>query len=277
MPSLLATLQNVLRDAGLHVDVKSWIAIYSLIWARFISTFALVPFIGGPSVPGQVRVGLSAILAAVLLPHLSSGSGAVPESALFYLALLAKELIVGALIGMLAQMVFYGVQLAGILIDTQRGMNQITYLAPQLPGHVSALGNLKFQASLVLFLALQGHLIFIRALANSFTFVPLLSMPHVRVGLAALSDQVARISANAILVGAELAAPAVLAIFLIDLSFGCIGKVASQIRIHTDANTAKSWLGLALFLFASAFLLGQLPKYFAGMLHSIEQVTKSLG
>jgi flagellar biosynthesis protein FliR len=275
--SLLSTLQNVLRDAGLHVDVRSWIAIYGLIWARLLSTFTLVPFIGGPSVPGQIRVGLAAMLAAVLFPHLSSGSGAVPASAWFYLALIAKELIVGALIGLLAQMVFYGVQLAGILIDTQRGMNQITYLAPQLPGHVSALGNLKFQASLVLFLALQGHLIFIRALANSFTFVPLLSMPHLHVGLAALSDQVARISANAILVGAELAAPAVLAILLIDLSFGCIGKVASQIRINTDANTAKSWLGLALFLFASAFLLGQLPTYFAGMLHSIEEVTRSLG
>jgi flagellar biosynthesis protein FliR len=84
------------------------------------------------------------------------------------------------------------------------------------------------------------------------------------------------VSANAILVGAELAAPAVLAIFLIDLSFGCIGKVASQIHINTDANTAKSWLGLALFLFACAFLLTQLQNYFVGMLHSIEEVAKSL-
>ena len=275
--SLLVTLQNVLRDAGLNVDVRSWIAIYSLIWARLISTLTLVPFIGGPSVPGQIRVGLSAILAAVLLPHLTTSAGSIPASPLFYLALVAKELIVGAIIGVLAQMVFYGVQLAGILIDTQRGLNQVTYLAPQLPGHVSALGTLKFQASLVLFLTLQGHLIFLRALASSFAFVPLLSMPHVHAGLAALSKQVARISANAILVGAELAAPAILAIFLIDLSFGCIGKVASHIRINMDAHTAKSWLGLAVFLFASAFLLTQLERYFAGMLHSIEEVIRSLG
>lgn len=275
MPAL-STLQNILNSAGLHLDLKSSIGLYSLIWVRLLSTLSLVPFLGGPSVPGQIKVGLAAILAAVLLPILRSGAGAVPDSALIYFALLAKELVVGALIGLLTQIVFYGVQLAGILIDTQRGMNQITYLAPQLPGHVSALGNLKFQASLVLFLAMQGHLLFLRALANSFTIVPLLSMPHIHAGVTALAAQAARITADTILIGAELAAPVVLAIFLIDLSFGCIGKVASQIHITTDSNTAKSWLGLALFFFGCAFLLGQLPHYFASMIHSIEELMTSL-
>lgn len=274
--SLLPMFQDILKGAGLHLDLKSSIALFSLIWARFLSTLSLAPFLGGPSVPGQIKVGLAAILAVVLLPSITAGAGAVPDSALIYFALLAKELAVGALIGLLTQIVFYGVQLAGILIDTQRGMNQITYLAPQLPGHVSALGNLKFQASLVLFLAMQGHLLFLRALANSFRFVPLLSMPHMHLGVTALASQAARITADAILIGAELAAPIVLAIFLIDLSFGCIGKVASQIHISTDSNTVKSWVGLALFFFGSAFLLAQLPHYFAGMIHSIEELMKSL-
>jgi flagellar biosynthesis protein FliR len=271
-----STLETILHGAGIHLDLKSSLALYGLIWARLLSTLSLVPFLGGPSVPGQIRVGLAAILAAVLLPGLSAGAGTVSDSSLVYVALLAKELAVGALIGLLTQIVFYGVQLAGILIDTQRGMNQITYMAPQLPGHVSALGNLKFQASLVLFLAVQGHLLFLRALANSFTFVPLLTMPRMHAGLTALASEAGRITADAILIGAELAAPIVLAIFLIDLSFGCIGKVASQIHITTDSNTAKSWLGLALFFFGSAFLLGQLPHYFAGMIHSIEDLMKSL-
>jgi hypothetical protein len=38
-------------------------------------------------------------------------------------------------------MIFFGVQIAGIVIDTQREWNQITYLAPHLPGTVSALVN----------------------------------------------------------------------------------------------------------------------------------------
>src|SRR5215471_11774130 len=216
---LLSALQTILNGVGVHVEVERTLLIFGLIFGRVAAALALAPFLGGPSVPGQIKIGLSAVIAAVLFPALSR-EGSVPLPALMYCALLAKELVVGVLIGLLTQIVFYGVQLAGILIDTQRGMNQITYLAPQLPGHVSVLGNLKFQASLVLFLAMQGHLLFLRALANSFIVVPLLFMPHMHAGVAALAGQAARITANTILIGAELAAPIVLAIFLIDLSFG---------------------------------------------------------
>jgi flagellar biosynthetic protein FliR len=274
--NFLNTLQVILNDVGVHVDVQSSLLLFGLILGRVAAVFSLVPFIGGPSVPGQVKIGVAVIVSAVLFPGLVGMAGALPASPLFYLALLAKEVVVGAMIGFLTQLVFYGVQIAGIVIDTQRGLNQITYLAPQLPGNVSALGNFQFQTSLVLFLAIGGHLAFLRAVANSFAAVPLLAMPQMQVGWLALADQVARISANALALGVQLAAPVVLAIFLVDISFGSIGKVASQIRISNDANTAKSWIGLAVFFFAAAFLLAQLQKFFLLMLHAIGELAKSL-
>jgi flagellar biosynthesis protein FliR len=155
-------------------------------------------------------------------------------------------------------------------------MNHITYIAPQLPGHVSALGNLKLQAAIGIFLAIGGHLSFLRALATSFAVVPILGMPHFHPGIPAIADSAARITGTAILVGAQLSAPVILAIFLVDVSFGCIGKVASQIRINNDSNTAKGWLGLAVFFVAAAFLLDLLPGVFAAAIHAISQFTRSL-
>ncbi len=84
----------------------------------------------------------------------------MPDNFLFYCALLGKEFIVGMMIGFISQMVFFGVQIAGTIIDTQRGLNQITYLAPELPGNVSATGNLQIQASIALFLVLGWPSIF---------------------------------------------------------------------------------------------------------------------
>ena len=67
-----------------------------------------------------------------------------------------------------------------------------------------------------------------------------------------------------------------LAIFLVDVSFGCIGKVASQIRINQDANVAKAWIGLAVFFLAAAFLLDLLPGFFAAAIQAISRFTRDL-
>ena len=64
-------------------------------------------------------------------------------------------------------------QMAGAMVDYGRGMSQATFFAPQLETNVSLLGQLQFQAALVLFLFLNGHLLFLRALASSFQIIPL--------------------------------------------------------------------------------------------------------
>ena len=274
--SVPAALQAILGNVGFHVDIETWLLLFSLIFARIASALALVPFLGGPAVPGQIKVGLAAVTASVLFPALSHAAGTLPGSPLFYFALLAKELVVGMMLGFITQLVFYGVQIAGIVIDTQRGLNQITYLAPQLPGNVSALGNLQFQASIVLFLVIGGHLRFIRSLADSFQLVPLLRLPHLAGGWLPVATEFARISASALLIGAQLCAPVVLTIFLVDVSFGCIGKVASSLKISQDANTTKSWIGLAVFFLSVAFFVNRLQMFLASIIPAIDNFVKSL-
>jgi flagellar biosynthesis protein FliR len=127
-----------------------------------------------------------------------------------------------------------------------------------------------------MFLALGGHLAFIRALATSFTVLPITVMPQLHARWFAAAKQATAITSKAITLGFQIASPVILAIFLVDLSFGCIGKVASQIKISNDSNTAKSWLGLGLFFLAGGILLGQLPPFFAAMLAQISRLTRTL-
>jgi type III secretory pathway component EscT len=200
----------------------------------------------------------------------------MPDNFFFYCALLGKEFIVGMMIGFISQMVFFGVQIAGTIIDTQRGLNQITYLAPELPGNVSATGNLQIQASIALFLVLGGHLFFIRSLGLSFLVIPPIQLPHMTPGWEALAEEFTRISASAIRIGAQLCAPVVLTIFLVDISFGSIQKVASSLKISNDTNTAKSWIGLAVFCLSAPFFFEQLLRYLASMIPMIDHFVKSL-
>jgi flagellar biosynthetic protein FliR len=273
---ILPTLQSLLQSAGVHVDVQSFLLLFFLIFARLISALSLAPFMGGQALPSQAKVGLAAVIASLLYPGLARTPGPLPASPLFYFALLGKEFVVGMMIGFISQMIFFGVQIAGIVIDTQRGLNQISYLAPQLPGNTSALGILQIQASIALFLLLGGHLLFVRSMAYSFLVVPPIQMPQLGTGWLPMASEFARISASAILVGAQLCAPVVLTIFLIDVSFGSIQKVASSIRISNDTNTAKSWIGLAVLLLSAGFFFDRLQQFLASAIPTIDHFIKSL-
>ena len=200
----------------------------------------------------------------------------MPNNFLFYGVLLGKEFVVGMMIGFISQIVFFGVQIAGTVIDTQRGLNQISYLAPELPGNVSATGNLQIQASIALFLVLGGHLLFIRSLGLSFLVIPPIQIPHMAPGWEAMAEEFTRISASAIRIGVQLCAPVVLTIFLVDVSFGSIQKVASSLKISNDTHTAKSWIGLGVFCLSVPFFFEQLLHYLASMIPRIDQFIKSL-
>ncbi len=251
------TAQQILAAAGIHVSVRAFLTVFALIFARFVATLTLVPFLGGNSVPSQVKVGLAAILAAVLYPALAPAE--VPViSPLVFVALLGKEILIGVTIGFLVQLVFYTVQMAGALMDVARGMNQMTFVAPQLPGNTSILGSLQLQAALVLFLSMDGHLLFLRGLRASFNDLPLFVIPHFDNGFAPILDRLARISADALLVAVELAAPVLIALFLIDVCFGAIGKVAPQINVYYESMPAKALLGLGMVFIISGLLLDRL-------------------
>jgi flagellar biosynthesis protein FliR len=271
-----STLQSIISTLGIHDSVQSFLMLFFLIFTRIVSALTLTPFLGGSSLPGQIKVGLSAMVALLLYPGLSQNAGPMPESFFFYCALLGKEFVIGMVLGFIAQMVFFGVQIAGTIIDTQRGLNQITYLAPELPGNVSALGNLQIQASIVLFLALNGHLFFLRALALSFRTIPPVQLPHMNAGWEALAEEFTRISASALQIGAQLCAPVVLTVFLVDVAFGSVQKVASSIKVSNDAHTAKSWIGLAVFCLSAPFFFDRLQQFLVLMIPMINHIVKSI-
>jgi type III secretory pathway component EscT len=113
-------------------------------------------------------------------------------------------------------------------------------------------------------------------MAYSFLVVPPIQMPQLGTGWLPMASEFARISASAILVGAQLCAPVVLTIFLIDVSFGSIQKVASSIRISNDTNTAKSWIGLAVLLLSAGFFFDRLQQFLASAIPTIDHFIKSL-
>jgi flagellar biosynthetic protein FliR len=271
---ILDALRHVLATAGIQVNVSSFLIVFGLALARIGTAVSLAPFMGGQSVTPAIKVGLAVMVVAVLLPGLSAQQEPVEDAAVF-VALLVKEVLIGALIGFLTQLMLYAIQMAGALMDMQRGMNQPGLFAPQLPGHVSVLGQLQFQAALVLFLSMNGHLIFIRALARSFEQLPLFRFPPLSAPFS-LAQQFGHITGQVFVVALQLSGPVLLSLFLVDVLFGAIGKIAPQVNVYHESQPVKALAGLVVFLLGLGFLFTRLEDVLGQMIWNISTVLGQL-
>jgi flagellar biosynthesis protein FliR len=123
---------------------------------------------------------------------------------------------------------------------------------------------------------LKGHLMFIGALMKSFRQFPFWKMPRMAPGIMPLANQAARTSANALLLACQIAAPVVLAMFLVDVAFASAGRVASQIRINHESFTAKALVGLGFICLVSGLFLNQLEPAFAGMARTLDRFIEAV-
>src|SRR5262245_5174785 len=116
--SLLDALQQILTHLGFRIAIQDVLVLFGLAFARLLPIFALVPFFGGRSVPGQAKVGLAAIMVMVMYPVVSANAVVSQVTTLLFVGLLLKEALIGVAIALATQLVFYAVQTAGTVIDT---------------------------------------------------------------------------------------------------------------------------------------------------------------
>lgn len=275
MDEWIPTLRELARSLGFDNDPMAAIAVFGLALARLATAITLSPFLGGKSVPNQVKIGLSAAITILLYPLFAPVVEAPPTTFL-WIALLAKEALIGALLGFLSQLVFFAIQTAGTLIDTQRGMNQFSFFAPQLSGNTSSLGLLQFQAALVVFLALDGHLVYIQALAESFETAPVNAFPPLVADGMVFVERLARFSADLFVIALQLAAPVLAALFLVDACFGALGKIAPQMPVHGEAHTFKGIAGLVVVFLALPLLIERFGVSMVDMLAGVREVVRRL-
>ena len=255
---LMDALSSLLSAAGFRGNLQGTLLLFGLVMARLATAISFTPFLGGQAVPVQVRTGLAAVMAMLIVPQLTVPISPTP---VFALALLVKEVLLGAILGFLAQLIFLAVEMSGALIDTQRGMNQISLYTPQLQGPASLLGMLLLQAALALFVTFDGHLYYLRALTDSFTALPAATLPSMSAGGLALAELMLRLTADLLVIAIRLAAPVLVALFLLDVTFGIFNRMAAQVPVHQENQTSKALVSLLILLPLLPILMTQLREW----------------
>lgn len=225
---LIAALRH---ELGIQTDFTQLLLAFTLLMARVLPVVIFTPFLGGETVPQEVKIGLGLMLGLVLYPVLIAQVRDIPVTALLFIALMLKELFLGLTIAFIVGMVFDAAQSAGNLIDTMSGTNQAQLHVPQIGQNASLFSNLQLQLSTVVFLSLGGHHLVIQALGESLVSIPLDRYPAFSHGTWAFYETVLRVFGDLIRIALALASPVLLATFLVDLALGMINRVAPQVQV----------------------------------------------
>ncbi len=219
----------------------------------FLRIGALVmtaPPLNAKAVAPRVRLVFALLLTLVLSPLLDAPSNLTPLSAIWGLQI-ARELIVGAALGLILQLVFEGVMLAGEVISFGMGLGFAQLADPLRGAAAPMLGQFYQVCAMMLFLAFGGHLQLVQLLADSFHAAP----PGSAAPDAASFLNLARIGGLCFAGALRVALPAVIALLLVNLCFGVMNRSAPTLNALSLGFPLSLLVGMLVLRLA----LPQLP------------------
>jgi len=221
-----------------------------LILLRVSAMTMFLPVLGHQLVPPQVKIGLMALITLLVWPVARPLVPAPPPAPVALAVLAGQEIIIGAMLAMLAQLVFAAVQLAGQIMSYQMGISIANIMDPVSQSQIPVVGQLAVVLAMLIWMTAGGHHAFLSAIADSFSILPV-GHPWAGAGWQTLSDA----AAHMFTLGLRLAAPVLLLLLFTYVALGLLSRAVPQIQIFFVSFPLTIGLGLLAFALAlPAFL-----------------------
>lgn len=259
------------------MDLNTWLGVATgrfatglFIFARLGALLSVAPLVSSKSVPNSVRLGLSALLALMLAPL---AAPCLVDGMLALVAGLAKELVVGVVLGWTALLFFSCAQMAGEWLDLQSGFQASQLVNPAFDTHNAVLGTFSYVVAGLVFLGTGAYAIVLRAAVRSFAVSP---PGALRLGLGAAADWTALLS-QVIWIALQLAAPVAGALFLAEIAIGFITRAMPRMNVMMLTLPAKSGLAMGVLALSLPVVAHALGIAFGQMGAGLASIVRGLG
>jgi flagellar biosynthesis protein FliR len=248
---------------------------FLLIVCRMVGLVLTAPVLGGGQIPAVVRAGVALGLAALTAPIVQFDPAAIPAEIVPYAVAASREIIVGLAIGFAASLLFLGLQLAGEVIDVQMGFMMANVTDPSTNLSVPLMGQFLYLLALLAFLAMRGHHWLIRAIVQSYQFVPLAGATY-RPGLWTHGNTLV---SEVFLEALQFGGPVVAALLLTEASMGIIGRTVPQMNILMLGFSIRIAVGFAVvwFVLSSMFDILAVSLDRNGLFADLVTLTRGMG
>jgi len=135
--------------------------------------------------------------------------------------------MVGLLVGFVFQMLFLAADLAGSMAGYQVGLAISSAFDPSTGDDVGAFGRFWLLIATLIFLALNGHHLVIRAFNDSYQVIP----PGEMQVVGGTAELIMKQTAYVFVLAFKIAAPVLVTLILADVALGTVAKVMPSMNI----------------------------------------------
>jgi flagellar biosynthesis protein FliR len=247
----LSNLNGVGALPGLDLQFLMEILAALFLASLRIGAFLIAsPFFGGSSTPLQVRIIMAVLLGVAVMNNVT-----VPDwqsfSALTGIQVIMTELAIGIGAGLILTIWFSAVLLAGEKIASSAGLGFAAQIDPDSGGQTPVVSKTFSLFLTVIFLSWNGHLVVLRAVADSYAYLPVGAMSAFPVliqgGIAAAGSM--------FFAAAIIMLPLTAFLLAINLVIGVITRSAPQLNLFSFGFPI-SMLGIFVLLYLWVDVLG---------------------
>ncbi|MCK9201657.1 MAG: flagellar biosynthetic protein FliR [Gallionella sp.] len=226
-----------------------WLAALVFPLVRILAMISTSPVLGNQQVPKRVKIGLSVLLAILIaptipaIPQVSVGS---PQG----LLIIIQQVIIGVAMGFTMRLIFTAIEMAGELAGLQMGLGFASFYDPVNSSYSPIVARWLGMIAILAFLAIDGHLYMLSALAESFATLPIGS---------AMSNEgfysVASWGSSIFTFGLQIALPIVAALLITNIALGILTRAAPQLNLFAIGFPITITIGFVVLMLSMPYFI----------------------
>lgn len=230
-------------------QLDAWLGLFFFPLTRILGLLATAPVFSNAAMPTRIRL-VAGLAITFALSAAMPAPPPVPLSSWLTLAIVAEQLLIGAMMGFSLRIAFAALDVAGELIGLQMGLSFATFFDPGSSGETPVMAQFLGLLTALIFLSMNGHLLTVTLLAESFALLPISATPFHAAALSSLLTAAAMMFS----LGVMLALPLITALLVANISLGVLARVAPTLNLFAVGFPVTLALGFIVLLLSLPYI-----------------------
>lgn len=222
-------------------QMNQWMADFFWPLVRIAAMFMVAPIFSIRQIQVRFRMMLAVLVTILVQPVLPSAP-MVPVASAEAVLIAVQQIGIGAALGFLMQMAFNALIFGGQVMAYSMGLGFANMVDPTNGVSVPVVAQFWLIMAMLSFLMMNGHLILIAAIVDTFTIMPISIDAFGRAGLWELIGWASRMFASGLL----MAMPVIISLLLVNIGMGIVSRAAPQLNIFAVGFPLTLTMGFVL-------------------------------
>ncbi|MFB5660550.1 flagellar biosynthetic protein FliR [Alteribacillus sp. HJP-4] len=218
--------------------------LFLLVVVRVLAFFTTMPLFTYRTIPATFKVGLGVFFAFIIVFTIEPLELEMNST---YFLLIFKELLVGLSIGLLAAILIYAVQVAGMFLDIVFGFLVANVIDPQTGAQSPLLGGYLYTFALLFLIVIDGHHLILDGIYYSYEYIPV-DQVFLPFGNEAVAVHILESFSTMFMIAFQMSFPIVGSLFLVDIALGMMSRAVPQMNVFVVGLPLKIFVGLPLLM-----------------------------